>query len=213
MIFLLVKSRIRFPQPVYGQGYVQGLIQVYHDGQWGTICTQAFDSSGNGEKVANVLCRMGGYRKGSWDWGRYNQNVKRSVYKTWLHTVLCTGRENSLNECRHSPWGETRSICHHHQKKGDHMDGGHYYEACVRCYHHGTFTFINLLNGSLIKRLSLYEMKFRVEFILSSLFTDVTPPPSTIGPVTTVQPTEPGIAFFVTLRDRSICMAAQERET
>ena len=56
--------RIRFPRPERGmkgsgESYIRGHVEIYHDGQWGTICDDSFD-----DRAAKVICRMAGYSQG-----------------------------------------------------------------------------------------------------------------------------------------------------
>ncbi|KAL9965302.1 hypothetical protein ACROYT_G029080 [Oculina patagonica] len=75
----------------------EGLVQVYYNNTWGSICGQTWD-----KKNADVVCRMLGYLRSSEprngaDYGKGNGTV-------WLNSVQCTGTENSLFSCVNDGW-------------------------------------------------------------------------------------------------------------
>ena len=85
--------------------YSAGRVEVYHDGEWGTVCDDhPIDGSGGhaNNNAADVICRMLGFAHGE---------VKNEAYfgggngKIWLDEVNCTGVEESLFDCSHLPWG------------------------------------------------------------------------------------------------------------
>jgi len=128
---ILTGPVIRFPSPQYGdvnaeKYYVQGHVEILHMNQWGTICDDSFDNSGryygNGERTANVLCRMGGYKGGEYHWGRYKQRHVPKANRIWLDEVYCnSGNETSIGNCYlHNGWG--RTDCSHNEDVG------------IRCY-------------------------------------------------------------------------------
>ena len=72
----------------------EGLIQVYYNNTWGSVCDQLWD-----KKDADVVCRMMGYigstdPKSGADYGKGNGTI-------WLNNVQCTGSESSLFSCVH----------------------------------------------------------------------------------------------------------------
>jgi hypothetical protein len=82
-----------------------GLVQVYHSGQWGTVCYNSWDMND-----AKVACRQLGFTKtvGPWYYGR-------GTGKVWLYNMQCAGTENSLDSCTHNGWGTVWSDCKTHQ--------------------------------------------------------------------------------------------------
>lgn len=82
---------------VGGASQKEGLVQVYYNNTWGSVCGQTWD-----KKNADVVCRMLGYinstepRNGA-DYGKGNGTI-------WLNNVQCTGTENSLFSCVHDGW-------------------------------------------------------------------------------------------------------------
>ena len=74
-----------------------GRLEIYHNGQWGTVCD---DEWGRQPRNAGVACRQLGH-------------TGRSTFYTagggsgpiWLDTVACTGTETRLAACQHEDWG------------------------------------------------------------------------------------------------------------
>ncbi|KAK3755461.1 hypothetical protein QZH41_020515 [Actinostola sp. cb2023] len=84
---------------------VAGIVRVYNNGQWGTVCHDAFDMND-----AKVACRQLGFAKavGYWYWGRGSGKV-------WLNGMQCSGSETSLQTCNHYGWGNHGSGCDSHK--------------------------------------------------------------------------------------------------
>ncbi len=81
-----------------GAGENEGRVEVFHAGQWGTVCDDYWDN-----KDADVACRMAGYDAGSVeDAGQFRRAHfgEGSLSKIWLDNLQCTGDEESLFECR-----------------------------------------------------------------------------------------------------------------
>jgi hypothetical protein len=87
------------------EGQVQGRLEVFHDGQWGTVCDDSF-----GEPDAQVACRqLGnelGYTLTSWSVVS-NSNTDDGSGTVWLDNLGCSGSESSLVDCSHAGWGAT----------------------------------------------------------------------------------------------------------
>ena len=92
-----------------GPNSYTGRLEVFHNGQWGTVCDD--DQSDN--NMANVVCRM---------LGRSSGTVKKRAYygsgsgTIWMDNVVCNGYEDDLFECRHRGWG--RHDCAHNEDVG-----------------------------------------------------------------------------------------------
>ena len=76
----------------------EGRLEIFHDGQWGTVCDDRW-----GDADADVACRVLGYEEGSVDnaaqFGKAYFGAAAESVPIWLDDVLCTGSETSLLAC------------------------------------------------------------------------------------------------------------------
>jgi len=86
----------------------QGRLEVYHAGEWGTVCDDSFDSSD-----AQVVCRQLGFSSGV---AVTSSNFGQGSGRIWLDEVACAGTEDRLEECGHNTWGE--HDCSHSEDVG-----------------------------------------------------------------------------------------------
>ncbi|XP_053317413.1 neurotrypsin [Spea bombifrons] len=94
---------------VGGTSAYEGRIEVYHSGQWGTVCDDQWDDAD-----AEVVCRQlgfGGVAK-AWNQAHFGEGAGPIL----LDEVQCTGNELSIEECQRSPWGEHN--CGHKEDAG-----------------------------------------------------------------------------------------------
>ncbi|XP_060587607.1 deleted in malignant brain tumors 1 protein-like isoform X3 [Ruditapes philippinarum] len=90
---------------VNGSSQYEGRLEVWHDGSWGTVCDNEFDTLS-----ASVVCKMLNYPPnnalvvGSAHFGAGTLSIH-------LDDVKCTGNENTLSQCTHRGWG-THSCSH-----------------------------------------------------------------------------------------------------
>ncbi|CAC5410606.1 unnamed protein product [Mytilus coruscus] len=75
---------------------VSGIIRIFYNGTWGTICDDEFDDIG-----AQVACRQLGFNNGIFV-GSTVTTVKRKIV---LDNVDCNGDEMRLAHCTHAGWG------------------------------------------------------------------------------------------------------------
>ena len=99
---------------VDGKTENEGRLEIYHDGQWGTIVDDYWT-----DVESDVACRQLGYDAGS---GGNSRRFLKSYFggaatsvPIWLDDMNCTGDENRLVNCEHPPWGV-------HNARGDHVE-------------------------------------------------------------------------------------------
>ncbi|XP_070612726.1 neurotrypsin isoform X2 [Erythrolamprus reginae] len=94
---------------VNGRSTYEGRVEVYHTGQWGTICDDQWDDAD-----AEVVCRQlgfGGVAK-SWSQAHFGEGSGPVL----LDEVRCTGNELSIEQCLKSSWQEHN--CGHKEDAG-----------------------------------------------------------------------------------------------
>uniref|UniRef100_A0A668VSX1 SRCR domain-containing protein n=1 Tax=Oreochromis aureus TaxID=47969 RepID=A0A668VSX1_OREAU len=83
---------------VNGNSSCSGRVEIFHSGQWGTVCDDAW-----GLVDAQVVCRQLGC-------GRVFSAPKNARFgqgngPIWLDNVACIGNESKLSECPHRGFG------------------------------------------------------------------------------------------------------------
>ncbi|XP_019616170.1 PREDICTED: deleted in malignant brain tumors 1 protein-like isoform X2 [Branchiostoma belcheri] len=83
---------------VDGNGYNTGLVEVFYNGQWGSICDDGFDMAD-----ADVICRQLGFTgaEAFYEEAYFNEGHG----PIWLDELACNGDESNLAECAHQGWG------------------------------------------------------------------------------------------------------------
>ncbi|OXB75900.1 UNVERIFIED_CONTAM: hypothetical protein H355_008544 [Colinus virginianus] len=94
---------------VDGAGRCAGRVEIYYQGQWGTVCDDAWDVAD-----ADVVCRQ-------LSCGRAMQAASSAQFgkgsgQIWLDGVNCTGTEAALWDCPAEAWGEHN--CGHKEDAG-----------------------------------------------------------------------------------------------
>ncbi|XP_067153745.1 neurotrypsin isoform X3 [Apteryx mantelli] len=90
----------------------EGRVEVYHAGQWGTVCDDQWDDAD-----AEVVCRQLGLGYGKSTPESYSEGSSGPI---WLDDVSCSGKETNLLQCSKREWGkhdcnhqeDVRLICH-----------------------------------------------------------------------------------------------------
>ncbi|XP_055005198.1 deleted in malignant brain tumors 1 protein-like isoform X2 [Boleophthalmus pectinirostris] len=94
---------------VNGTTRCSGRVEIYHAGQWGTICDDHW-----GMHEANVACRQ--LNCGNAVAVKYKAFYGMGTDQVWMDDIDCTGRENALAECPHRGFGD--SDCDHNEDAG-----------------------------------------------------------------------------------------------
>ncbi|XP_006834582.1 PREDICTED: macrophage scavenger receptor types I and II-like [Chrysochloris asiatica] len=87
----------------------EGRVEIFHNGQWGTICDDHWEI-----RNGLVVCKSLGYRgvlsvhKGAY--------FGQGAGPIWLNEVYCFGREASIEECKIKQWGVR--TCSHTEDAG-----------------------------------------------------------------------------------------------
>ena len=105
-IYILYAVPIRLV--AYNSNY-RGRVEVYHNGEWGTVCDYGWDDAD-----ARVVCKQLGF-------GSSGRAYKSAYYgqgtgPIWLSNVSCVGTEYNLTECNH--FGLTVRNCSHSNDAG-----------------------------------------------------------------------------------------------
>ena len=98
---------IKLGVPLISNG--TGRVEVFHAGQWGTICDDSWDIND-----AQVACRQLGY-PGALK-ALSGGEVPYGSGKIWLDELYCTGNESNLSSCHRIVWG--RHACSHSEDAG-----------------------------------------------------------------------------------------------
>ena len=102
--------RVRNPNSTYPGSQYEGIVEVYHNGEWGTICNRNWNYH-----TAFVACRTAGF----------NSAVRAVLDATYfgggvgqvqLDNVQCTGSEATLWDCSHSSWLDVDASCQNHAR-------------------------------------------------------------------------------------------------
>ncbi len=94
---------------VNGNSPCAGRVEVYHRGQWGTVCDDGWDMSD-----AAVVCR-------ELDCGEPVDALGHAHFgqgsgPIWMSILMCAGTDSTLKNCRSSGWN--KPVCGHNGDAG-----------------------------------------------------------------------------------------------
>uniref|UniRef100_A0A8C5E7K0 SRCR domain-containing protein n=1 Tax=Gouania willdenowi TaxID=441366 RepID=A0A8C5E7K0_GOUWI len=87
-----------------GNSSCSGRVEIFHNGQWGTVCDDLWDLND-----AQVVCRQLGCALSA----PTNAAFGQGSGPIWLDDVHCSGNELSITECSHLGFGIHN--CNHHE--------------------------------------------------------------------------------------------------
>lgn len=83
---------------VGGRFALEGNVEIYHTGKWGSICDDEWDM-----REAHIACRTLKYRKAKR--ATHNSEFGKGRRITWMDNLYCKGKEKQLEDCRFDGWG------------------------------------------------------------------------------------------------------------
>ena len=90
----------------------EGRVEVYHNGEWGTVCHNGWDLND-----AQVVCRELGYSNATAV--RYSSFYGPGVgKKIWLDDLNCVGTEWTIGNCLHKGWNVYNYVCGYYRSAG-----------------------------------------------------------------------------------------------
>ena len=90
---------------VGGSSYNEGRVEVYYNGEWGTVCDDGWDDTD-----AGVVCRQLGF--GSSGTAIGSAGFGQGSGLAWLGGVTCFGNESNILNCGRLSINITRSCSH-----------------------------------------------------------------------------------------------------
>ena len=98
-----------------GSSYNEGRVEVYYNGQWGTVCDDGWDDTD-----AGVVCRQLGF--GSSGTAIGSAGFGQGSGPIWLNNIICIGNESTLAICGHAGINISRT-CNHLNDAGVRCNG------------------------------------------------------------------------------------------
>ena len=108
-LYFVASAHLRLVNGYSGNPACSGRVEIYHQGQWGTVCDDIWDL-----QDAEVVCRQVGC--GSAVSAPMHASFGQGSGQIWLDDVRCSGSESSLANCSHLPFGSHN--CNHGEDAG-----------------------------------------------------------------------------------------------
>jgi len=87
---------------VDGPDEKSGRLEVFVDGEWGSVCSYGTTGNPRGSRLAKVVCKSLGFSGGNYHpFGKKFGNAAAGVPIFMDYVVKCTGNERSIHDC---PW-------------------------------------------------------------------------------------------------------------
>ena len=83
---------------VNGSTEYEGRVEVYHNGEWGTVCDDGWDLND-----AQVVCNQLGFNGAAAV--RHGAFYGQGSGRIWLNNLNCTGTEITFENCSPRGWG------------------------------------------------------------------------------------------------------------
>ncbi|CAH0555311.1 unnamed protein product [Brassicogethes aeneus] len=85
---------------VGGRGEFEGNVEILHNGTWGAICDDEWDTA-----EAQIICKQLGYDNGIAE-PTVNSYFGPAKRRYWMDNIYCSGTEHEIHSCRFDGWGE-----------------------------------------------------------------------------------------------------------
>ena len=97
-----------------GGSYNEGILEVYYNGRWGSVCYSGWD-----ELDANIVCKQLGYKHAEISY--FGRRPKADII---MDNIICSNNDTMLASCGHYGFG-IKSECNYYS---------YYIVAGVKCH-------------------------------------------------------------------------------
>ncbi len=101
--------RIRNPNSSHIGEQYRGIVEVFHNGIWGSVCNTGWTYND-----AFLACRTAGFNSAVRGLSDANTYFGPGVGNVILDNVRCSGNEDNFFSCPNDGWGTVRSRCNGH---------------------------------------------------------------------------------------------------
>ena len=93
----------------------RGLLEIYYEGRWGTVCDDGIQDSAMHDEVGGVACRQLGFASGTAITTTYRGEENQPIF---LDDIVCDGDETRLIDCDHQEIGVHNCLENHIEDVG-----------------------------------------------------------------------------------------------